>query len=950
MKIAVRCTVIKVFAKLHYGLFALLVSCTTQNVQENWNETVNRVSSGVVSIQIDTPVAFDGLWNQGTVATGFVVDAEKGIILTNRHVVTPGPVIAKAILTNNEEIELSPLYFDPVHDFGFFKYDPSQVKHSELHEFALSDVSPSIGDSIRIIGNDAGQKISILDGTISRLDREAPRYGKGKYNDFNTFYIQAATSSTGGSSGSPVINIKGEAVALNAGSQTKSANAFYLPLEKIKQALAKLQQEQPIARGTLQTTFTSTTYAELNRLGLNESLEREFRNAYPNLKGLLVVNSLIPESSAEAHLEVGDILLQINQQRTASFAELEDTLNANVGKNIDMQVLRQGEIFEFSLFVDDLHTLTPQSLVKFDGSIFHNLSYQQARHFNKPIEGVYVAASNGYFSRAGVPNRSVIVEFNGVATPNVQVLNEELSKLNNGEKVHVRYYDFSTPNTTNYARVEINRKWFEHSVCEKRENVSYWPCKRIEFVDVEPTPVSETSAPRISERIEDALVRVSYYSPYSVQGRNSDQGSYGTGVVVDAAKGWVVVPRSVVASMLGDVKITFNNRYEIPGKVEFIHPLHNLALVSYEPTEAGQAKIAQAQFSTNKMKKGDTVVQMGLNYDGNVEYRATEVDTTEEFWLRRFNVPQFVDKNLQATHFVNPNTSFDGVLVNSDKQIVGLWMIFDASADNGKDQSNSIAGLASEYVLDVIDSAKNRAPIYSLDIDLTMIAPVDATQMGLDTDWLEKIVPNTSSYQAKKSAEKRSVLAIYNLSNSADSAAFLKRRDLLLAINDIPVSSFRQVELLSQAPEVKVTFFSQGQVKTETIKTNALSGVDIDRVLYWSGLYLHAPHRAAQLQGNVDSQGVYIASYKYGSPATRYGLYAIQRIVEVDGKNIATLDDFIDAVKNKSHLDSVLIKTIDFSNNPKVVTLRVNNHYWPFYELRLVNGEWTKHNYALVGA
>lgn len=137
------------------------------------------------------------------------------------------------------------------------------------------------------------------------------------------------------------------------------------------------------------------------------------------------------------------------------------------------------------------------------------------------------------------------------------------------------------------------------------------------------------------------------------------------------------------------------------------------------------------------MKKGETVVQRGLNYDGNVEYRATEVDTTEEFWLRRFNVPQFVDKNLQATHFINPNTSFDGILVNGDQQIVGLWMIFDASSENGKDQSNSIAGLASEYVLEMIESARSRSPIYSLDIDLTMIAPVDATQMGLGMDWLE---------------------------------------------------------------------------------------------------------------------------------------------------------------------------------------------------------------------
>ena len=81
------------------GLILLALSVAPAAFAENdnaasaaWRETLERIASGVVAIKVDATRAFDTEWNESAQATGFVVDAKRGLILTNRHVVTPGPV------------------------------------------------------------------------------------------------------------------------------------------------------------------------------------------------------------------------------------------------------------------------------------------------------------------------------------------------------------------------------------------------------------------------------------------------------------------------------------------------------------------------------------------------------------------------------------------------------------------------------------------------------------------------------------------------------------------------------------------------------------------------------------------------------------------------------------------------------------------------------------------
>ena len=922
-------------AALLLPLFAVSASVPlTPETAPNWRTTLERIATGVVAIQLDATRAFDTEWSASAQATGFVVDAKRGLILTNRHVVTPGPVTAQATFLNREEVQLYPVYRDPVHDFGIYRYDPSKLRFIKPAELPLFPQGAQVGREIRVVGNDAGEQISILAGTLARLDREAPEYGVGKYNDFNTFYYQAASSTSGGSSGSPVIDIEGRVLALNAGGSSAAASSFYLPLTRVARALNLIEQGKPVTRGTLEVVFKYTPFDELERLGLRDDTEIAVRTAFANQTGMLVVAETQAGSAAASVLEPGDILVRVNGRLVSEFDPLEATLDDSVGKEIGLDIERGGKAVRVQLKVEDLDAITPAEYIEFGDAVVHKLSYQQARHFNVPIRGVFVATPGYALGAAGVPRGAVIVSLAGRQIDNLDDMQAALDELADGERATVRFFTIDDVQAMQVRVMHMDRRWFTADRCHRDDKLGIWPCEALPAGPA-PQPLRPASTrfgkaddPRVNKLLP-SLVMINYDMPYSISGV-TERNYHGTGLVVDAARGWVVTDRNTVPVAVGDVRLTFAGTLEIPGRVLYIHPLHNLALIAYDPKLIGSTPVRSARLSSRPMREGEEVWAVGLRADETVGSRRTEIASIDpvQYGLSF----QFRDTNLETASLVNPPQDYDGVLTDRGGDVIALWSSF--AYQSGRDVEQESKGVPIELVREMIDLAASGRPLYSLEAEMQLLPLATARKLGLPDERVQQMETNADG--------RRQVLVVARLVAGSPAARLLKTGDLLLAIDGKLVSRFREVEQAVQKEHVAVTLWRGTRELTIDVPTVALNGQDVDRFVVWAGATLQAPYRAIVAQRGIEPQGVMVSYFYYGSPASRTPLMPLRRIVEVDGVPTPDLDAFVRAVANRPDRSSVRLKTINWNEAVEVLTLKLDKHYWPTYELTRTAAGWRR--------
>lgn len=897
-----------------------------------WAGVVANTAPQVVSLQISYVRDFVEA-NQGvSSATGFIVDAEKGIILTNRHVVGSGPINMTATFQNLERVDVVPLYRDPVHDFGFLRYNPDDLKRNSPSSLQLNPKAAKVGTDIRVIGSDGGEQLSILAGTIARVDRRAPNYGRYGHNDFNTFYLQAASSTSGGSSGSPVLNQKGEVIALNAAANSSTASSFFLPLDRIVYALEKLQADLPVARGTVQTVFEQRPYRLLRRLGLDDQTASDMQNRFPSSNGMLLVRQVLPGGVAAGVLEEGDILLSVNSEPLSDFVKLAEILDSSVGNELEIEVVRRGAPMSFTLKVADLEALQPAQLIEIGDSILHNISVQRARGMNLPQSGVVVAKSGYEFARAGVPRGALITRLNGRPVETVEDILAQVDASGDNQDWRLRYVMPGSEYTSSVGVVEINSKWFAARSCDRRDNVKFWACDEIALsqMPAEPEALNNVVLPGYKDsRIQSvapSLVRLSFDIPYTVDNVYAKSFS-GVGLIVDAEKGLVVTDRNTVPVEIGDLEMTFFSTYKLPGKVVFLHPLHNIALLQYDPALLGDVEIQSPPLADSFPSVETPLEMIGYRSDGTIrKQKATGINEVTLY----FNTPQlsrFQQIPVDVLNVTLGGPTLGGVLLDDAGTVQAVWQSF--AYHDGEDMNQGEWAMPAALVRDTLEQYLSDKPYYIAPAQFEYNSLDVAREIGLPDEWIAKI--------ASAGAVHRRVMTV---TQSVGETGDLMVGDVLLEVDGAIVGNFRDLEARFQKEEVNVTVLRDGEVKSVSTSTLKHDTGATKRAIVWSGSLIQEPHFEIAYQRGNYTGGVFISGTLSGSPSIQDRLYRNRFITEVEGVAVDSLDDFIREISSKEPADPVNLTVIAMNGYRAVVSVQPEYNFWPTVEVYFDGEKW----------
>lgn len=271
---------------------------------------VEQVQPSVVSVQVQTAQG-------GAEGSGVVWDGDRGLIVTNNHVVE-GAQAVRVVPPDGKAIEAQVLGTDPVTDLAVI-----QVSRTDLPSATFADALPRVGELAVAMGNPLGFENSVTAGIVSALHRSL---GEEPFIDL----IQTDAPISPGNSGGALVNRHGEVIGINSAGipSTENANSlgFAIPAPTVVSIVQQL-----LANGTVSHAF----------LGISSS------DGEP---GVVVESVASGSGAAAAGLQPGDVIVAFDGQEINATDDLVSALRGkSPGDTVPLTIERNGERIELTV-------------------------------------------------------------------------------------------------------------------------------------------------------------------------------------------------------------------------------------------------------------------------------------------------------------------------------------------------------------------------------------------------------------------------------------------------------------------------------------------------------------------------------------------------------------------------------------------------------------------------
>lgn len=320
-----------------------------------------------VRIHSSTITALEGSDRGSCSGSGFIVHIDKktgeAYVATNKHVIGTGISSIQINFKDGERLSATPIYIDPVYDFGMLKFDiddpgvPENITTARLG----NSFSMETGHPVGTFGNPAGFEYCATEGIISSITNN-PGYAGA--------FIQTDAAINPGNSGGPLISLKTEqVVGINtaSGAGTNIENiGFSLAIDQLKPIIEQaVAGELPYAG---HIGWLGASFYEINIDRAMEDFGANFTNNIPR-KALLTCVIYKGSSAEKSGLMSGDVILSVDDKipdDLADFTTLRRTLG---GKRVRFLVCRLGENKTIEIDLLDQGDLRPREYITFGGMV-----------------------------------------------------------------------------------------------------------------------------------------------------------------------------------------------------------------------------------------------------------------------------------------------------------------------------------------------------------------------------------------------------------------------------------------------------------------------------------------------------------------------------------------------------------------------------------------------------